>query len=75
MSKDYKAKVRQLAFNLKDPANPGLRARVLQVGRAGPALQAARVHSGAARALPGWQSVGGRAGSPVEGLGLLQPAG
>ena len=29
LSKEYKARIRSLQFNLKDPANPGLRARVL----------------------------------------------
>lgn len=29
MGKDYKLQARSLAFNLKDPANPDLRARVL----------------------------------------------
>ena len=29
LTKEYKARIRSLQFNLKDPANPGLRARVL----------------------------------------------
>lgn len=31
LTRDYKAKFRSLVFNLKDVANPDLRARVLQV--------------------------------------------
>lgn len=37
MSKDYKARFRSLSFNLKDPANPELRARVLR-GELAPAV-------------------------------------
>ena len=35
VSKEYKVKLRSLVFNLKDVANPDLRARVLQVGSLG----------------------------------------
>jgi hypothetical protein len=31
LSKEYKTRFRSLIFNLKDPTNPELRARVLQV--------------------------------------------
>ncbi len=35
LTKEYKNRLRSLIFNLKDVANPHLRARVLQVGVGG----------------------------------------